>query len=218
MSTPIADPLEANLKYEPAPEVPASFQKEFLRICEINPMTNQPWLRFVWGMDVTEQVGEYIVHRYPDPDNIYVGSRNWILEGWQDPRVYDEQQWKENEAVLGPFPSQGVWDYIAIVPRFEDKPVLGNYALNLAREWRHWRSKDKKRVLEDLVKQRCALQILKERRWEEKKEELLDDFVRDYSRAERGGFDPRRRKQVAKIDGFGRYEKTESGLLVPSLG
>lgn len=218
MSTPTADPLEANLKYEPAPEIPASFTKEFLRICEINPLNNLPWLRFTWGMDATEQIGEYIVHRYPDPDNIYVGTRNWVLEGWQDPSVYDEAQWRAEESVLGPFPERGVWDYIAIVPRFEDRPILGSHALGMAREWRHWRSKTKARVLDDLVKQRCALQRLKEVRWDEKKEEILDTFVRDYSNIERGQGDRRKFTTVAKIDGFGHFEKTEAGLLVPSLG
>lgn len=212
MSELLTDPQERHLKYAPPPYTPDSFWREFKIIIRDTMPVDRPMLRFVWGPDVTEQLGEYIVHRYPDPDGKYVGTPNWVLEGWQSPDVYDRNQW--DEAVLGPWPADGVWDYIAVVPG-QHRP-LGGKALQMVREWRHWRSKDKPRVIEDLVKQRAALQVLKERRWEDHKEEILDDFVRDYSRAERGGFDPRRRTTIAKIDEKGAYQQTEAGLLIPS--
>lgn len=207
--------MESHLKYEPAPSVPADFDRQLKNIVPRCP-TGEPYLRFTWGMDATEVLDDKILHRYPDPDGVYVGLPFWVLEGWQSPDVYDKTEWLENEDVLGPWPANGVWDYIETVKDDQGRFLnLGSKALQMARSWRHWQSKSKARVLAELVEHRCKLQVLKEKRWEEQKQEMLDTLVRDYSRVERGGHDPRRRSLIGKITG-GAYQETASGLLIPT--
>lgn len=211
-----ADPRESHLEYQPAPEKPADFDKRLRQIVGLCP-TGEPYLRFSWGMDVTEVLDGKILRRYPDPEGRYIGLPYWVLEGWQSPDVYNEEQWKQNEDLLGPFPANGVWDFIAIVQDEKKRYMpLGSFALKMARDWRHWRSKPRQRMLEDLLQDRCKLQVLKEKRWEERKQEILDTFVRDFSRADRGGYDPRNRTLVGKIT-KGEYQQTASGLLIPKL-
>lgn len=213
---PELDPQERHLEYQPAPAVSADFYKQLKVIVPKCPNNIDLYLRFSWGMDVTEVLNGQIVRRYPDPEGKYVGLPFWVMEGWQAPDVYDEEQWRQNEELLGPYPANGVWDYIAIVQDDEGRFLnLGARALQMAREWRHWKSKSNKRALEDLLQRRCVSQVLKEKRFAAHKEQMLDEFVRDASRVERGGFDPRKRTLIGKITGGG-YQQTENGLLVPS--
>lgn len=212
----IADPRENHLKYEPAPKRPDDFNRRLKQIVGRCP-TGEPYLRFSWGMDVTEILDGVEMHRYPDPDGKYIGMPFWVLEGWQSSDVYDRANWKQNEDLLGPFPENGVWDFIATVQDEKKRFLpLGSFALSMARDWRHWRSKTKARVLEDLLKDRCKLQVLKEARWEDRKNEILETFIQDFSRAERGGYDPRNRSLVGTIS-KGKYQESPSGLLIPKL-
>lgn len=209
------DPRERHLEYQPAPVRPHGFDKQLADIVGLCP-TGEPYLRFVWGMDVTEVLDQYTLRRYPDPNGKFLGLDRWVLEGWQSPDVYNEKQWRENEDVLGPFPANGVWDFIATVEDEQGRYMpLGPFALEMARDWRHWRSKPTPRLLEDLVKQRAKTQVLKEKRWEARQEEILENFVRDFTDEERGGRETRNLTEVAKITG-GKYQQSPSGLLIPS--
>ena len=139
-----------------------------------------------------------------------------MLEGWQSPDVYDEKQWRENEDIFGPYPTNGIWDFIAPLQDEKGRYMpLGSFALQMARDWRHWKSKPIKRVLADLLKERAKIQVLKEKRWEARKEEILENFVRDFSDEERGGRETRNLTEIAKITG-GKYQQSPSGLLIPS--
>lgn len=209
------DPREAHLKYEPAPARPHDFDRRLKTIVDRCP-TGELYLRFSWGMDVTEVLDGYILHRYPDTEGKFVGFDRWILEGWQASDVYDRQQWKENEDLLGPFPENGVWDFIAVVQDEKKRYLpLGEHALQMARDWRHWRTKDRPRLLEDLTAQRTKSAFLKEQRWEERKAEILGEFEKRFSDAERGN-DTRKRTEIGKITG-GKYKESPSGILIPEL-
>lgn len=209
------DPRERHLEYQPAPSRPHDFDKRLASIVDRCP-TGEPYLRYSWGMDVTEILDGNILRRYPDPEGKFIGLPFWVLEGWQSPDVYDEKQWRENEEILGPFPANGVWDFIAILQDEKGRFLpLGSFALQMARDWRHWRSKPTPRLLEDLTKQRARTQVLKEKRWEARQEEILENFVRDFTDEERGGRETRNLTEVAKITG-GKYQQSPSGLLIPS--
>jgi hypothetical protein len=106
-------PDEKGLEYVPAPPRPPGFDRELKRLVGICPNGTDLYLRFVWGMDVTEVLDGQLVHRYPDPLGKYVGVDRWVLEGWQSPDVYDRTEWNLNRDLMGPWPENGVWDYIA---------------------------------------------------------------------------------------------------------
>lgn len=208
------DPREKYLEYLPAPERPVDFDKQLKQIVGLSP-SGEPNLRFSWGNDVTEILDGYSMHRYPDPEGKYVGLPFWVLEGWQNPDVYDRAEWEANEELFGPFPTTGIWDFIAIVQDENKRYMpLGSFALQMARDWRFWRSKTHQRVLDDLLLQRCKIRSLNEKRLAEKKAELQDEFVRTFTNA-LDGVDNRKRTLVSKIAG-GVYQQTESGLLIPS--
>lgn len=210
----IIDPDEVGLTYEPAPPLPPDFERKLKDICGLSP-AGTPFLRYVWGMDATEVIGNYIVHRYPDPEGKSVGMPFWILEGWQSPDVYDETQWKANKELFGDWPQNGIWDFIRVLRDKDNKfiPLDNSMALDLARNWRHWsKQKTKERSLEDLMKRRCELQVLKEQRSKERKESLYAGFERDYANVDSGTFDPRRKRSVAKIDSKGEYRKIEENV------
>lgn len=210
------NPPESHLEYMPPPTRPADFDRQLKNIVPRCP-TGETYLRFSWGMDVTEILDGKVLRRYPDPDGKYVGLPYWVLEGWQSPDVYDEKQWRENEDLLGPYPISGVWDFIGVVKNAKGEFVnLGGFALQMARTWRFWQSKPRARAIEEVMKERCKLQVLKEQQADEHKQQIMDEFIRDYSRAERGGYDPRNRKLIGTIS-KGEYQQTPSGLLIPKL-
>lgn len=167
----------------PAPVLP-DFYRQLKNIVGRAP-SGEPYLRFVWGMDRKDQSGKFC--RYHDCLNTpakYVGVMRWVLEGWQSPDVYDRREWERHAKTLGAFPTQGVWDFIALVETPGKQFLnLGSRALQMAREWRHWKSKPKKRTVEALLEQQAKVQQLQERNWQEAKEKILDDFVEEYARA-----------------------------------
>lgn len=202
----------------PAPSRPPGFDRELKRLVGLSPNGTDLYLRFIWGMDVTEVLDGMTVHRYPDPLGKYVGVDRWVLEGWQSPDVYDRTEWNLNRELMGPWPENGVWDYIATLQDEQGGylPLDASKAMKMVREWRQWKSKTKKRTLEDLLKSRCVLQVAKETAAAAKKKTVMADFVDRFTRAsELGAHAPRKSTVVATIDEKGVYRRTEAGLLVP---
>jgi hypothetical protein len=206
------------LQYIPAPmPILDGFHKQVKNIVGLSPNGVDPMVRFEWAMDITERWGEKLVQRYPDDNEPpkYVGLPYFIMEGWQNPEVYDREEWEQNKDVMGDFPENGVWDFIAVVrdEQFNYLP-LGSRALQMARENRFWRSKGNKRAIAELKERRAKLQGLKDQRFAAAKKEILDNFVKEFSDAERNN--PNAQFSFAtNIKGAG-YKTTNSGLIIPN--
>lgn len=209
---------EKTLKYEPPPEVAWEYiNRELGRIAGINEQTGKPYLRFVWGMDRMEWCNGERIRRYPDPEGERAGMPFWILEGWQSPSVFDRIEWAANEAVLGPFPEHGEWDFVDVVRTSEGKFInLGPRALEIARNWRYWRQKPRKVAIEHMMEGRKRLQHLREMRTQEAMDnifaEMAEDVGRAMSKPENSAFSfPSPKKNQEE-------NRTPSGLIIlPSL-
>lgn len=179
------DNEKKQLLYVEPPRVPANFQAELLAICGLAP-NNQPYLRFIWGMDSTEIWGKETVIRYPDSNTPpkYVGLPFYVLEGWQASDVYNRKEWEDRQDFLGPFPRNGVYDFIEVL-RGEDGEMipLGEKALAMARSWRFWKTKPTKRAVEDLLDQRAQRAILQEARAAESQAKIYDQTEIDFIKA-----------------------------------
>lgn len=147
-----------SLLYEPPPFVPQSFYDEMAKIVPVCPNNLDLYLRWSWGMDRMEFVKGHWTPRYGDnfhdPPK-YIGREGWVLEGYQSPDVFDERVWEQNAHILGPWPRNGVWDFI----EYHETPdggylPLDHNALDRARNWKHWKSKGHKRGVEELIRQR----------------------------------------------------------------
>ncbi len=106
--------------------------------------------------------------RYADINNDparYVGHPCWVLEGWQSPDIYDRKEWENVQHLLGPWPENGVWDFIEYheTDDYEFLP-LDETALNRVRNWKYWRSKGAKRSIEHLMEKRMLRWSLQEQR------------------------------------------------------
>ena len=201
---------QKGLLYIPPPEIPADFKRQFNNIVPVCP-TGERYLRFVWGMD-RKQIGSNLC-RYHDVLNVpakYVGLERWVLEVWQTPEVFDRAEWAQHESTLGDFPESGVWDFVAILETGTGEFLnLGARALQMAREWRHWRGQNKKQVIGDLLEAIRKTDELQERNWEERRDAILDDFVKNYINAKPGN-------AVSNIGDIGK--RTKSGLILPPRG
>lgn len=172
-----------HLKYQSPPEVPSKFWEEVRKIVGINPHTGLPYVRFIWGMDRTDYADGLFVRRYPDVGNIYVGAPYWVMEGWQPPTIYNQMDWKRNEKLLGEFPHNGVWDFIAFV-RNSDMSFrpLDDRALNMCRQWKAWRQHRKAEAINDIIALRQRLlereKKLADANTDEDFEKMYDDIHR----------------------------------------
>ncbi|HXG86115.1 MAG TPA: hypothetical protein VNI84_18995 [Pyrinomonadaceae bacterium] len=212
----------SDLIYLPAPApVLSDFAEELKKIVGECP-TGETYLRFSWGMDVTERWGEDVVHRYPDPDDKHVALPRFVMEGWQSPEVYDRAEWKKNIDVLGDFPERGVWDFVSILQTDDgDFLPLGTQALNMAYESRFWRSKGRLRAVSDLLDNRARLRQLKDKRFEARKAAIMDDFIRDYSNTEQNIKNAEFSKNASRSElaipqkQDPNFKRTDGGLFIP---
>lgn len=214
----------ANVKgllYMSPPPVTKEFQKEFKRIVPISPNNRDRMLRYAWGMDRMEYIAGFEVRRYHDTEHLpakYIGKARWILEGWQSPDIYDKREWMENKHLLGPWPENGVWDFIEIheTPEGEFAP-LDQSALDRCRSWSFWRGAGRQKSID-------ALMEAKINRWK-----LQDQIARDAARAVANQFGEDIVKALENITNpvsttakasspvnTGGFRKTEGGILVKS--
>lgn len=159
----------SHLEYVPAPAISEEFTREFERIVPLKDGIRQ--LRFVWGMDRLEYCGGHWERRYGDTDNNppkYVGRERWVIEGFQPPEIYNRAEWEAKEHLLGPWPVNGVWDFIEFhVSNNGGYLPLDETALNHARIWAYWQGKGRKASVEELLG--AKLEVRK-RRYQERKE------------------------------------------------
>lgn len=199
------------MEYLSPPSIPEFFTKELKNIVPKTP-NGLPYLRFVWGCDRKEFINGEMLCRYPDSENKYVGAPFWFLEGWQPSDIYDEAEWKLNEEVLGEFPREGVWDFIAVVRTDDYKFLnLGHKALQMAREWRFWKARNRKESIEELLANRQKIKDLQEKRWKEAKAKIQEEFLEQFTRAEVDDA----RNAVSTVGKLPKLRKTEGGIYLP---
>lgn len=204
------------LEYVPAPTKPEGFDRQLADIVGLNPMTQRPWIRFVWGCDRMEDYtlpGEDPSCRYPDPDGKCVGLPFWVIEGWQTPEVLNREEWKQGEALLGPFPEQGTWDFIETLRTADYKFIpLGTEALERARSWRFWKNKPKSVAVGDLLHRLELRRQLKDSRKVAAAQKIWDDFQDDYIRA----YEKKDKNPVSSLPIPKGEKRTPAGLIVKS--
>lgn len=199
------------LAYIPAPEISAEFKIRFAEVVPLCP-AGEPYLRYVWGMDRMERRGKFERRRYSDLTGKYIGLNRWVLEGWQASDVYDRNEWERRSDVMGAFPNNGVWDFIAIHETDEGEYLpLDNSALERARSWAFWRSKGRKRSVEALFNQQEERQYWQTKREKEAADRVLDDFVEEVIRAEEAPGNT----AFSLPSESGKYKRTAAGLYIP---
>lgn len=212
---------EDALQYEPAPAISKEFTREFNKLVPMSPNGKDRLLRFVWGNDRKEHVAGINVCRYGDTDHNppkYQGRTRWILEGWQPPDIYDREEWRACGQLLGEFPANGYWDFLAYLEDDEQGFVSleDGRAMQMVKSWLWWQGEGKRRSVEHLMEQRVLRRTLQEQRQREAAdavaEQFGEDVVREFEKAKNtpDAFGD----QIKKTFG-GAYETTASGLLVP---
>lgn len=174
--------IERGLLYEPPPFVAPSFWEEFNKL--VPDVPNAPrgtkLLKITWGMDRLEFCAGYWERRYGDTDNTpvkYVGRARWVIEGYQPPTVFDEDEWKKDEHLLGEFPRAGIWDFVAFHETNGGGFMpLDNSALNHVRIWAHWQGTGKQRSIDELLAAKHALWAKRHKEREVAAEKVAMDF------------------------------------------
>ena len=212
------DPIDDELLYEPPPPIEEWFTKAFNKIVPLSPNLKDRMLRFTWGNDALEYVAGRWERRYGDSDNDppkYVGRCRWVLEGWQSPEIYDKEEWLKDEHLLGPYPENGTFDFIA----YHENVATGEYlpldqsALNHVEIWAHWQGKGQKRSLDELMAAKHALwhkrHEERQRRAAEVSTKFGEDVVKCFNNASET-------PTAFSLPSAGpAYEKTASGILIP---
>lgn len=209
---------EKGLLYEPAPFVDPSFWEQYNKLVkDVDEMPGTKRLRFVWGMDRLEFCDGEWERRYLDTENDppkYVGKARWIIEGWQPPTVYDKDDWMKNAKVLGPWPSKGVWDFVAVhESRDEERKFLplDQSALNHLEMWAYWQGAGAQRSLEVLMNQKRKLKEFRDAERKEAADRVSSEFgeqvVREFEKAKDTP------DAYSLPSGF---TKSEGGLIVPA--
>lgn len=159
-----------NLLFMPPPSVPQAFWDEFNKIVPLCDNGVDRQLRVVWGCKRREYVAGQWSIRYADLDNEpakYIGRCRWIFEVWAPPDIYDEAEWKQNEHLLGEWPSKGVWDWASYHVTGDGGYLpLDESALTVARNWAYWRDQGPKRSIEHLMEKRMLRWSLQQQRRE----------------------------------------------------
>ena len=211
---------KSNLLYEPPPSVSPSFWEEFNRIVPEAPCGGGvKKLRFVWGNDRRDYVAGHQVIRYGDLDNDppkYVGRARWVLEGWQSPDVFDKEQWLKDEHLLGPWPANGVWDFIEIHEDSEGNYLpLDHTAIERVKSWNFWQSKSRARSIEFLMEQMTARWAFQDQREREAQKKVSTAFGEEVVKCFENQNNP-----VSSLPAQQKQEKgfkvSPGGILVPA--
>lgn len=212
---------EDALQYEPAPAISKEFTREFNKLVPLSPNGTERLLKFVWGNDRKEYVAGVNICRYGDTDNDppkFQGRCRWILEGWQPPDIYDPIEWDVCKGLLGPYPTNGYWDFLAYLEDAKQGFISleDGRALEMVRSWLWHRGEGKKRSIEHLMEQRAIRRQLADARKKEAAEAVAmkfgEDVVKEFEKAKNT---PNAFADQVKTVFGGAYETTASGLIVP---
>lgn len=221
MSEQLTEREYTDLLYEPPPFVAQSFWDEFNKIVPDAPCGNGvKMLRWEWGCDRLEYCAGHWERRYGDTDNEpakYVGRTRWILEGWQSPDVYDVVEWKKDEHLLGDFPRNGVFDFLAFHTDNQGGYLpLDESALNHARIWAHWQGQGKKRSVEELLAAKHALWHQRYVEREKAKEKVALAFGERVVKHLENDTNPVSTVGANPLTLPPGFTKTSSGIIVPN--
>lgn len=120
--------------------VPRDVVKRITRAGGFN-LYGRPRFRVVWGGDRLDPLG---FQRYAYSPTLL---QRWIIEVWRPPTDYgSKSEWLKNEETLGPFPSQGDYEFLASVNTAENEfkqitPEIAEFAVEAyrkSREMSHW--------------------------------------------------------------------------------
>lgn len=211
---------EDALLYEPVPVISKEFIKEFKRLVPMSPNGKDRMLRFVWGNDRKEYIAGQWTCRYGDMDNIpakYQGRCRWILEGWQPPDIYDKAEWVACGSLLGEYPANGVFDFLAYhVDDADEYLPLDESALKRVRSWLWWQGQGKKRSIQALMEAKVTRRTLQDQRRKEAADAVAQKFGEDVVRcfeAAKNTPDAYSLPLTKVMDG--KFEQTPSGLIIP---
>lgn len=211
------DKQEKGLLYEPPPPVSDFFTEEFNKLVPLCENGKDRKLRFSWGCDVTEYCAGYYTHRYPDIHEPakYVGRPQWILEGWQSPEIYDEDEWAPLEHLLGAFPRSGAWDFVAFHGGNEYM-ALDQSALNHVQIWAHWQGQGQKASIDHIMHERMMRWSLEQQRKSAAAGEVAQQFGEDVVRIfEEAKDTPTSFGDQIKKSFGGAFEASPGGILMP---
>lgn len=204
------------LLYQEAPAISDWFTTEFEKLVPMSPNGKDRMLRFSWGCDVLEYIAGFWERRYGDSDHTppkYVGRCRWVLEGYQPPDIFDEDEWKKDEHLLGPFPRTGSWDFIAFHVNNEQGYLpLDQSALNHVQIWAHWQSKGQKRSVEELLAAKHAMWAKRQQERDDHAATVAQTFGENVVKEFEKASETPSAFSLPKTDG---YETTASGILIP---
>lgn len=204
------------LIYEPPPFVHESFWAEFNALVpDVPDSPGTKRLRWIWGMDVLEYCAGFWERRYGDTDHKpvkYIGRARWVLEGYQPPSIYNRTEWAKDEHLLGPFPENGTWDFVAFHTDNQGGYLpLDESAINHVRIWAHWQGKGKKRSVEELLAAKHALWHQRHVEREAAKEKVALEF------GERVVKHLQTARDVVSTSGPGpNFARSPGGILIPN--
>lgn len=205
------------LLYEPAPVIDPWFTEQYNKIVPdvLGAPKGTKKLRFVWGNDRLEYCNGVWERRYGDTDHNppkYVGRCRWVIEGWSPPNVFDPFEWEQHKEVLGEYPREGVWDFVAFHENLTTKEYLplDQSALNHLEIWAHYQGIGHKRSVEILLDQKTKLREKRERERREAGNKVAMEFGDDVMRE----FEKLKETPDAYSLPSG-YKTLNSGLIVP---
>lgn len=205
---------DKHLEYVSAPAISADFTREFERL--VPPQEGIRKLRFVWGMDRVEFCGGHWERRYGDTQNTppkYVGRDCWVIEGHQPPSIYNRAEWERQKHLLGAWPENGVWDFLAFhVDNKGDYLPLDQSALNHVQIWAHWQGKGREASVKQLLD--AKLEIRK-RRYKERKE-AAEKVAMEFGERVVKHFENAKATPTVQVQMPPGFSKTESGLILPN--
>lgn len=231
-------------EYLPAPALPGDFEKRLEAIAGKCPL-GVPGIRFVWGMDRKQFYGGIEDQKYLDPNGKYIGLPYFIAEVWSPETVYDRAEWEASRYgmliddyefdaatgrmiqkydatidVLGPFPEQGVWDYLRTCRREDFSPLTFDEMLDVAREWKqnNTRPRAAQRAIESYMRFNDQRNAMKKAAFEEAKGRHREFLAREWAKPDTkpvNNFDTKGNVPKAKRLAGGKAQ-TAAGLIVPA--
>lgn len=210
---------DEGLQYLPPPAIEPWFTAEFEKRVPLCANGKDRKLRFVWGCDRLEYCGGFWERRYEDSDHNppkYVGRARWILEGWQPSDIYDREEWERKSHLLGEWPSQGVFDFIAFHTTNDGGYLpLNQAALNHVKIWAHWQNKGRKASVEELLDAKFALRMKRHKERKAASDRIATQFGEEVVKCFENSVDPvsTSGKDIKFMNGA--FEQTPSGIIVP---
>lgn len=132
---------------------PRDVQRRLARVGGLNRF-NEPNFRLVWGGQRLDPLG---FPRYAYAPNVL---QRWVIEVWRAPEEYGSvEAWDANRDWLGPFPSRGDYEMLAVVNAGDEgfkqvTPEIAEYAVEAYRASRKISDAERRAMYEAMSEQR----------------------------------------------------------------